>query len=171
LRVVYSCRIASPTDSPAAQHRSSALLDHLARLTRARAESALDRHGLRPRHLVALTLLRDHGGFSQQDLGAALQMDKTNVVGLLNDLENDGLTARRRSPQDRRRHMVEITAAGIAKLSEAEEALAAVEDDILGGLSENERETLYQLLQRATREHVLDCSSASSEWAASDGRS
>ena len=67
--------------------------------------------------------------------------------------------------------MVEITAAGIAKLSEAEAALAAVEDDILGGLSENERETLYQLLQRATREHVLDCSSASSEWAASDGRS
>jgi DNA-binding MarR family transcriptional regulator len=67
--------------------------------------------------------------------------------------------------------MVEITAAGIAKLSEAEETLAAVEDDVLGGLSENERETLYQLLHRATREHVLDCSSASREWAVSDGRS
>jgi hypothetical protein len=36
------------------------------------------------------------------------------------------------------------------------------------GLSENERETLYQLLQQATREQVLDCSSASREWAARD---
>jgi DNA-binding MarR family transcriptional regulator len=108
----------------------------------------LEEHGLRPRSLVALTLLRDHDGFSQQGLAATLQIDKTNLVGLLNDLENDALVARRRSPEDRRRHLVEITAAGTAKLSEAEEALAAVEDDVLGVLSEEERETLYRLLRR-----------------------
>jgi MarR family transcriptional regulator, lower aerobic nicotinate degradation pathway regulator len=89
-------------------------------------------------------------------------------VGLLNDLENDALVARRRSPEDRRRHLVEITAAGTAKLSEAEEALAAVEDDVLGVLSEEERETLYRLLRRVTTEHVLDCSKATQDWAASD---
>jgi DNA-binding MarR family transcriptional regulator len=128
----------------------------------------LEEHGLRPRSLVALTLLRDHDGFSQQGLAATLQIDKTNLVGLLNDLENDALVARRRSPEDRRRHLVEITAAGTAKLSEAEEALAAVEDDVLGVLSEEERETLYRLLRRVTTEHVLDCSKATQDWAASD---
>ena len=161
--VVYSFVIAAPASS----NRSSALLDHLARLARARAESELERHGLRPRHLVALTLLRDHGSFSQQGLATTLQMDKTNLVGLLNDLEGRGLAARRRSPEDRRRHLVEVTPAGIAKLGEAEDAIAGVEDSILGGLSDAERETLYQLLRRATRDHVLDCSGTTREWAAS----
>ena len=136
-------------------------------MTRARAESALERHGLRPRHLVALTLLRDHGGISQQDLATALQIDKTNLVSLLNDLESSGFLARRRSSEDRRRHVVEITPGGIGRLREAEGALVAVEDDVLAALDAEERETLYRLLQRATSQHVSDCSSASREWAAS----
>jgi MarR family transcriptional regulator, lower aerobic nicotinate degradation pathway regulator len=135
-------------------------------VTRARAESALEHHGLRPRHLVALTLLRDHGGISQQDLATALQIDKTNLVSLLNDLESSGFLARRRSPEDRRRHVVEITPSGAGRLREAEGALVAVEDDVLAALDAEERETLYRLLQRATSQHVLDCSSASREWAA-----
>ena len=148
----------------------SALLDHLARLTRVRAESALGRHGLRPRHLVALTLLRDQGGMPQPGLATALEMDRTNLVGLLNDLERDGLVARRRSTEDRRRHIVEITAAGAERLARAEEALGAVEDDVLGGLSAAQRRTLYDLLRRATDEHVLDCTSASREWAGGGAR-
>src|SRR5476649_2217464 len=89
-----STSIASPPPgAPAATacHRSSALLDHLARLTRLRAESALAPLGLRPRHLVLLTVLRDHGSPTQQALAAALRTDRTNLVGLLNELETDGL--------------------------------------------------------------------------------
>ena len=144
---------------------ASALLDHLARLTRTRAHVALEDQGLRPRQLVALTLLRDHGGISQQSLAAALQIDKTNLVGLLNELERDGLVARRRSAEDRRRHIVEITEAGTAKLGAAEAALGSIEDDVLGALSDSERETLYDLLRRATSEHVLDCTKATQNWA------
>ena len=92
--------------------RSGPLLDHLARLNRARAESALVPLGLRPRHLIALTVLRDHGGMTQQALAAALQVDRTNLVGLLNELEDDGLIARTRSTEDRRRHLVALTDAG-----------------------------------------------------------
>jgi DNA-binding MarR family transcriptional regulator len=160
--------MAADSRTVASGNRSTALIDHLARMTRARAQAALEEHGLRPRPLVALTLLRDHGGFSQQGLASALQMDKTNLVGLLNGLEDDALIARRRSPEDRRRHIVEITEAGAARLAEAEAALASVEDDVLGGLSEDERETLYGLLRRATSEHVLDCTQASRDWAAGD---
>ena len=39
------------------EHRSGALLDHLARRMRLRSESVLAPLGLRPRHLVALTVL------------------------------------------------------------------------------------------------------------------
>src|SRR3954447_14774945 len=113
---------------------------------RVRVESALAPVGLRPRHLIALTVLRDHGGSTQQALSATLQIDRTNLVGLLNELEADKLIERRRSAEDRRRHIVELTRAGEAKLAKAEFALAAVEDEVLAALDVEERETLYRLL-------------------------
>lgn len=131
-------------------HRSGALLDHLARRMRMRGESVLTPLGLRPRHLVTLTVLRDRGGSSQQALAATLEMDGTNIVGLLNDLEAEKLIERRRSPEDRRRHVVELTDAGAQILAKAEFALAAAEDEVLGALSDEQRETLYHLLQLAS---------------------
>ncbi|HWI71711.1 MAG TPA: MarR family winged helix-turn-helix transcriptional regulator [Baekduia sp.] len=151
--------IAGPTTTHQ-DHRSSALLDHLARLTRSRSESALAPLGLRPRHLVALTVLRDHGGGTQQGLASVLQIDRTNLVGLLNDLERLGLIARRRAEDDRRRHIVELTPGGAERLREAECAMAAAENEVLGALDPEQRETLYQLLQQATAGHVVDCAGA-----------
>jgi DNA-binding MarR family transcriptional regulator len=132
----------------AAQH-SGALLVHLARRMRLRSEAVLAPIGLRPRHLVALTVLRNGGASTQQALAGTLEMDATNVVGLLNDLEAKNLIERRRSPQDRRRHVVEITEAGATQLANVEFALLAAEDEVLGGLDESQRETLYRLLQQA----------------------
>jgi DNA-binding MarR family transcriptional regulator len=144
-------------------HRSAALLDHLARRMRVRAEAALAPVGLRPRHLIALTVLRDHGGSTQQALSTTLQIDRTNLVGLLNDLESEGLIARRRSPEDRRRHIVELTEVGARRLAKAEFALAAVEDEVLCSLDIDQRELLYRLLQQATGGHVPDCAAAVGE--------
>lgn len=140
--------------------RSVALLNHLARRMRLLAESALAPLGLRPRHLIALTVLRDSGGSTQAGLATMLQIDRTNLVGLLNDLEREGLIERRRSTQDRRRHIVELTDAGSEHLAKAELALAAAEDEVLAGLDADERATFYALLQKATSEHVVDCAEA-----------
>jgi DNA-binding MarR family transcriptional regulator len=137
----------SPVNQP--EHRSGALLDHLARRMRLRAESELAPLGLRPRHLVALTVLRDRGGSTQQALSSTLMMDGTNVVGLLNELEAEQLIERRRSPQDRRRHVVELTAAGVERLGKAECALAAAENEVLGALDDAQRAALYSLLHQA----------------------
>ena len=131
-------------------HRTGALLDHLARRMRLRGESVFTQLGLRPRHLVALTVLRDQGGSTQQALSSTLMMDATNVVGLLNELETRGLIERRRSSQDRRRHLVELTAAGLELLNEAECALTAAENEVLAALDEAQRVALYNLLQQAT---------------------
>ncbi|HEV7529359.1 MAG TPA: MarR family winged helix-turn-helix transcriptional regulator [Solirubrobacteraceae bacterium] len=130
---------------------------------RLRAESALAPLGLRPRHLVTLTVLRDYGSPTQQALAAALQTDRTNLIGLLNELESDGLVLRRRSTEDRRRHFVELTVEGSERLAEAEAALAAVEDEVLGALDADQRETLYQLLAQATTSHLVDCAVAVAE--------
>ncbi len=144
-------------------HCFAALLDHLARRMRMRVESVLEPLGLRPRHLVALTVLRDHAGSTQQALSGMLQIDRSNLVGLLNELESDGLIERRRSVEDRRRHIVDLTSLGSQRLAEAELALAAAEDEILSGLDIDERESLFGLLQRASAGCVLGCVGAAGE--------
>jgi DNA-binding MarR family transcriptional regulator len=143
--------------------RSGPLLDHLARLVRSRAESVLVPLGLRPRHLVALTVLRNHGSIEQQALAAALQIDRTNLVGLLNELEDASLLARTRSAEDRRRHDVTLTDTGLRRLAEAEAALADVENEVFGALDTEQREALYALLQTATSGHIVDCAAAAAE--------
>jgi DNA-binding MarR family transcriptional regulator len=137
------------TNVETAQYHSIALLDHLARAGRRAAEAMLDPTGLRPRHLVALTLLSDHGAASQQGLADTLSLDPSNVVGLLNELEERGLITRRRDPADRRRHIVEISLDGADQLRAAQRLLACVEDDVLRALSADERAALHELLVRA----------------------
>ncbi len=127
------------------------LIEHLARVARRAYEAGhfVEAGCLRPRQLVALNLLREHGPLSQQALGEALTLDPSNVVGLLNELEERGLITRQRDPADRRRHIVSLSAAGQAELATTGGQLTAVEDEVLRGLSPAERATLYELLQRA----------------------
>lgn len=146
----------------ASERRSGALLAHLARRIRLRSEAVLAPLGLRPRHLVALTVLREGDGMSQQALAGTLEMDGTNVVGLLNELEAKGLVERRRSPTDRRRHLVMLTHSGKERLCEAERALTVAEDEVLGALAPDERGTLYELLRRAAAGPVV-CTEAINE--------
>lgn len=126
------------------------LLDLLARRLRGAAETELTAFGLRPRHVIGLTLLRGSGEQSQADLAEALGIDPTNVVALLNELESAGLVERRRSPADRRRHTVVLTPRGVQRLTEIESALAGLEHRMFAALDGDEQATLHRLLQRAT---------------------
>jgi DNA-binding MarR family transcriptional regulator len=127
------------------------LIEHLARVARRAYETGrcFEAGCLRPRQLVALHLLHEHGPLSQQALGEALTLDPSNVVGLLNELEERGLITRQRDPADRRRHIVSLSPAGQAELATTGGQLTAIEDDVLKALSPAERATLYELLQRA----------------------
>jgi DNA-binding MarR family transcriptional regulator len=104
----YLC-MAKTNTKTLADNRVLPLLEHLARVGRRVFETTLAPGDLRPRHLIALNLLSEHGPASQQMLADALSLDPSNVVGLLNELEERGLIARRRDPADRRRHIVELS--------------------------------------------------------------
>ncbi|HEV3128885.1 MAG TPA: MarR family winged helix-turn-helix transcriptional regulator [Solirubrobacteraceae bacterium] len=108
-----------------------------------------ERVGMDLRLLMALSYLGDHDGTPQQELGGTLCMDAKNVVLLLNDLEDDGYIIRRRDSEDRRRHLVYITAAGREALEHAARVLEEIEGDVLQGLDAEERATLWDLLTRA----------------------
>jgi DNA-binding MarR family transcriptional regulator len=127
------------------------LLTRLARAVFLR--SSVDLVGMNLRNMVVLAYLRDHPGVAQQTLTEDLSMDSNTGVLVLNDLEDLEFAERRRDPADRRRHLVDITDAGLEALERAEVAQGSIEDEILGGLSAGERAELRRLLLKALERH------------------
>ena len=104
--------------------------------------------GMRLKAYMTLGHIRDHPGTTQQELETALVMDANSVVLILNELEARQFSVRRRDPQDRRRHLVEITPAGRRALEKADRAREALEDELLAPLSVDERKNLRSLIER-----------------------
>jgi DNA-binding MarR family transcriptional regulator len=67
-------------------------------------------------HGAVLGRLDREGARSVSDLAAAERMRPQSMAQTVQDLEADGLVARRPDPDDRRRALVELTAAGRAAL-------------------------------------------------------
>ncbi len=128
------------------------LLTRLARAVFLR--SSVDLVGMNLRNMVVLAYLRDHPSASQQVMTEQLSMDSNTGVLVLNDLEDLEYVERRRDPADRRRHIVDITDAGLEALEHAEVAQGSIEDEILGGLSVSERAAFRRLLVKALEDHV-----------------
>src|SRR5436190_17811773 len=122
------------------------LMIKLGRITMHRFSEALEPFGIRPRHVAALIELRDHGELTQQSLCGQLHLDPTNLVAILNELEQAGYATRRRDPDDRRRHLVEVSDEGIAVIEKVAEVMDGVEDDLLDGLDPAERKQVEGLL-------------------------
>ncbi|MCX5198110.1 MarR family winged helix-turn-helix transcriptional regulator [Streptomyces sp. NBC_00249] len=145
-------------EAPHPPQRLGLLLAWHGAVTQTRMKKALGAAGLTPRH--AMTLMHLEGGpISQRALAERLEVDPSVLVGILNDLERDGLAERRRDPADRRRHNVVITEAGGSALGRTNAALDAVETGLFSGLSEQEQDALRALLERIdSRAEDFDCS-------------
>src|SRR5579859_3948100 len=104
--------------------------------------------GMRLKQFMLLGYVRDHAGVSQQELETALLMDANGVGIPLNELEAAGFSIRKRDPQDRRRHLVELTPSGRVAVERAQKARGRLEDEILADFSAEERVTLKRLLSR-----------------------
>jgi DNA-binding MarR family transcriptional regulator len=111
--------------------------------------------GVRLKEFVALGYLRAHSGTSQHELGESICVDANNLVILLNELEAAGLALRRRDPEDRRRHLVDITPHGLDALTRAEAVVAEAEDEVLAGLTRAERSSLRNLLAKTVNDGSL----------------
>jgi DNA-binding MarR family transcriptional regulator len=111
-------------------------------------DRAAQRQGSSMRAHLVLSALIQQPGRTQLSLGAALGLDKTTLTSLLDRMERHGLVVRRPDPTDRRVRIPEVTEAGRALHQRVTPALRAVEIELLGVLSESEREVLRGILQR-----------------------
>ncbi len=139
----------APPEPEFTQH-AGVLLAQLGRAVTREYRTAFSPIGLKPRATAALLRLRVEGAMSQQALGATLDIEASNLVVLLNELEAEGLISRRRDAQDRRRHVVEISEQGAKAVCEVERAAGQVEDEFFAALSQDERCALRELLARLT---------------------
>jgi MarR family transcriptional regulator, temperature-dependent positive regulator of motility len=136
---------------PATPPGSMVLLFQLSRVLYRRATEAV--LGMSLKEYLALSTLREQPYVTQQALGEVLHLDPNNCVLLLNVLESSRLAERRRDPDDRRRHIVELTAEGREALARADRGMESVEDEVLGPLDAADRRVLRDLLARAMEAH------------------
>jgi DNA-binding MarR family transcriptional regulator len=142
---------------------SSVLVSQLARGMRRRIEQAVEPLGLRPRELHALQHLRERGASAQQTLVELLGIDATNLIAILNSLEDAGLIERRRDRADRRRAIIALSKQGDRLLADLDRALRQIDEDIFATLTSSERETLNALLAQAVEHIVADCTPPTDE--------
>ena len=114
--------------------------------TRRRLGDALAREGLRLSDYAAIALLAELESAPQQTLSRTLNIDRSNVVDIVDRLEACGAAERRPDPADRRRYAVRLTRRGRAMLERCAAVARAVDDELFGELDEPEREALVQLL-------------------------
>lgn len=114
----------------------------------AAANAALEPLGLRVRSYSVLALAVDEERLSQRDIAEYLRLDPSQVVALVDDLQERHLVTREPDPTDRRAKVVVATEAGRQLHKEAAEATRRALDDMLGGLQAEERAVLRALLGR-----------------------
>lgn len=112
----------------------------------AEAESRLLEVGIKPRHFNVLVTVAEHPTLSQRELSSALGLDPNVMVGVIDELEAQGMARRERSAVDRRRHVVVVTESGRQLLERGLGVLRDGEERFLAVLDPAERQQLHGLV-------------------------
>ena len=155
---------ARPSPAAPVTEFAGQLFFRLWRASHTRAASALETVGLTPALFGLINVIGAREGANQQELGAAMGIDRSTMVLLIDQLESGGLAKRRPSATDRRAREVVITPKGRRLLQRARRMVAEVEDEVLAGLTAEERLELLALLRRA-----LESAPAQPLWSSEEG--
>ena len=126
----------------------SFLLKRLGAIAKDRTVEAFEEAGATAYSYAVLAVLEEGTRETQATIADALCYDRSYLVGLLDELEQNGLVERRRDPADRRRHVVSMTPAGRKELARLRAVHETVDDEFFAALTASERKTLKGLLAK-----------------------
>jgi len=107
-----------------------------------------------------LALLAEGARQTQSTIADSLTVDPSRLVALLDSLEKRGLIVRQRDPQDRRRHVVSITAEGKRELGKLRLLIKRLEEQFFAPLDPESRKALHDLLLHLATEIDPRCAFA-----------
>ncbi len=111
-------------------------------------EKSLGAHSLASRHYGVLEVVNQYPGLTQQEIASTLDLDRTTVSQLLDDLTAAGLVRRQVAASNRRANSIKLTASGRRLLTRLRELADRANDELTAGLAPSEREQLVSLLRR-----------------------
>ena len=97
---------------------------------------------------LVLISVKSQQAASQRELAAAAGIQGATLTHHLNAMESAGLVTRRRDPENRRTHLVQLTPAGDALFLRLRDAAMAFDQQLRSGLSGRDIDQLEQLLTR-----------------------
>ena len=103
---------------------------------------------IRPAQYSVLAVIENNPGLKQIEISTALGIKRTNLVALIDNLEQRGLARREPVPTDRRSHALYLTGKGKNFMARLHDAVLAHEAHINAALGEEERGQLLTLLRR-----------------------
>ncbi len=104
--------------------------------------------GLRSYHYRLLAALEEWGPASQADLARSTNVDRSDIVTVVGELERLALIERAVDPTNRRRNIVSITRGGGEQLRALDRVIDEIQERFLAPLSQNERRQLTRLLHK-----------------------
>ena len=113
-----------------------------------RANARLEPLNLKVRSYAVLVLACSDINPSQRELADFLSLDASQIVALVDGLEERGLVIRESDPRDRRSNVIKPTASGRDLAGKATEQVRIAEDESLKALTSSERELLRDFLSR-----------------------
>jgi DNA-binding MarR family transcriptional regulator len=132
---------------------TSFLLKRLGFAIKERTMDAFEERGANPYQHGILCSLSESRAETQSQIADALGYDRSWLVGLLDELEAEGLIERKADPADRRRNVVTLKPEGEARLLEFREISKHIESEFLAPLSKAERQQLHELLLKLAEHH------------------
>jgi DNA-binding MarR family transcriptional regulator len=136
------------------RHRTSRQLSQLTTRSDRLMNEGLARTGARKWHYAVLASLQDLGPGSQAALSARTGIYRSDMVGVLNELAEQGCVDRTPDPHDKRRNIITISARGRRRLRRLDEVLDDLHEDLLAPLDAAERDQLLRLLTRLLDHHT-----------------
>jgi len=112
------------------------------------ANESLVSLGLKARSYVVLSLAVSGLKPTQRELADFINLDASQIVAIVDDLEKKGLVARQPAPSDRRTNVIVATDLGVERYGQARAVTAQAELESLSALSSDEQQTLRDLLTR-----------------------
>jgi len=140
--------MSTSTVSSTAAREAWALFWRIFTADKPRRMALLNELGLAPMQSMALTHLQPGQPITMSALAQALMCDNSNVTGIVDRLEAQGLVERRPAEHDRRVKTLVLTDKGIATRAEVERSMS-VPPPPLAGLSDADAAALRDILQRA----------------------